>query len=417
VSGGLTVPGGDPGELESLADALEVLGAETENLGASTRQTAGSIRSGADWTGEASDSFGAFADNLSQGAGAAQGPLEQMAAAVRRYAGYLRAAQEEAQASTSLAQAAQDTGLDSLVHDSGFGPLVNEAQIAEQNAMDALQALQEAGDQAAAEVTSAAGDLDNLFGKQGPVQGWINTQPGLGEEFLFGRGILGNPGEPIPPEIGEPEGYPLLPDLGLPGGDPIEPDLGLPGGDPIEPDLGLPEGDPIEPEIGLGESDPFPPGLLRPLINYDSPSSTEEGAEGTPGFGPDGEPAPADDVSNLIRPPVDGDTRYRVFDPNDPDRPLTDIDSIEDGALVEDKSATGQHPDMNIPEWIEENVTTKLYKYDAARQYLPGYENAPIKLVFTEPGATPQFQTAVEEAVSDWQAANPGVQVSVEWTP
>jgi hypothetical protein len=127
-----------------------------------------------------------------------------------------------------------------------------------------------AGDQAATEVTSAAGDLDDLFGNQGPVQGWINSQPGLGEDFP--------PGDPVPPEIEGPEVYPLPPDLGLPEGDPIPPEIGGPEVYPLPPNLGPPEGDPI------------PPGLLGPLINYNSPTEDErepeegddEGDEGTP---------------------------------------------------------------------------------------------------------------------------------------
>lgn len=393
---GLAVPGGDPAKLQSLADELEVLGTETANLGASTRQATESIRSAAEWTGDASDSFSAFASNLGRGADAAQEPLLQMAAAVRRYAGYLSTAQQKAEAFGSLAQAAQETS---------DGSLISAAEMAAQDATDALQALQEAGEQAAAQVTSAAGDLENLFGNQGPVQGWINSQPTLGEGFPFGRWMLGEPGDPVPP------------DLGMPAGDPVEPDLGLPAGDPIEPDLGLPVGDPIEPDLGLLARDPIPPGLLGPQIYYDSPSATEGGPEGQLGFGPDGEPVPADAASNLIRPPLDGDTRYTVYNPNDPDHPLTEIDSIENGMLVEQKRTTGQDPDMDIPDWVEKNVTTRLYKYEAAREFLPGFENAPIKLVFTEPEATPEFQSAVEDAVNYWKTVNPGVQVSVEWTP
>jgi hypothetical protein len=67
----------------------------------------------------------------------------------------LRTAQQEAQASASLAQAAEETGDVSLA---------NEAQMAGQNAMDALQALQEAGDQPATEVTP--GEAESQLGRQ-----------------------------------------------------------------------------------------------------------------------------------------------------------------------------------------------------------------------------------------------------------
>jgi hypothetical protein len=65
--------------------------------------------------------------------------------------------------------------------------------------------------------------------------------------------------------------------------------------------------------------------------------------------GGDGGTDPVDGTSNRIRPPVDGDTNY---------------------------------------------VVGKLNSYTRARQYLTGYENAPLGLDFTQPGATPEFKAA-----------------------
>jgi uncharacterized protein YukE len=239
VASGLSVPG-DPEALEQLASRLESAAQGAGNLGGSTRQFTTATLSDAEWTGSAADSFSAFGANLGEGAGAAEGPLTQMASAVRTYAGSLRTAQQEAQTFNSIADAAQNDP---------SGSLISAAEQAGQNATNAISAMQQAGDQAAAKVTSAAGDLEGVFGK-GPVQGFIGSQTGLGEDIPMGDW---KPGDPMPPEI-----------LGNPGA----PDLGLPEGDPIPTDLG--------PEI-LGN----PGGMIGPLINFNTPG--QQGDEGDSG--------------------------------------------------------------------------------------------------------------------------------------
>ena len=125
----------------------------------------------------------------------------------------------------------------------------------------------------------------------------------------------------------------------------------------------------------------------------------------------------ADGTSNRIRPPVEGDTNYVVDNPDDLSDTVTDIDRVEGGTLWEEKTATGQNPNMDTPSWVQKNVVGKLNSYTRARQYLTGYENAPLGLDFTQPGATPEFKAAVEQAVEEWKAANPGVPVTVRWAP
>jgi hypothetical protein len=124
---------------------------------------------------------------------------------------------------------------------------------------------------------------------------------------------------------------------------------------------------------------------------------------------------PVDGTSNRVRPPVEGDTNYVVDNPDDLSDTVTDIDRVADGTLWEEKTATGQNPNMDTPSWVQKNVVGKLDSYTRARQYLPGYENAPLGLDFTQPGATPEFKAAVEQAVDQWKAANPGVPVTVRW--
>jgi uncharacterized protein YukE len=415
MSGGLAVPGGDPAQLQALADQLEVLGKETGNLGASTRQAAAAIPSGADWTGDAADSFSAFAGDLGQGAGAAEAPLQQMAAAVRQYAGYLSTAQEKTQAFNSIARAAQSDS---------SGSLLGEAEMAGQDAMGALQALQAAGDQAATAVTSAAGGLGDLFKPAGPVQTWIDKQGALGDGYTL-----------VPEEPEWPKGdIPIWEEPEFPKGDmPIWEEPEGPKGDiPIWEEPEWPKGDiPILPEPGELPGDiPIPPGLLGPLINYES--GTEDGSpddeppEDEPpfgiaqpgttgngvGFGPDEHPAPGDNVNNYVRPPVPGDTNYQVFDPNDKGITITDIDSVRPNELVENKSFTGFNTPSQNEAWVQNQIVPKLDKYYLARQYLPGYENAPIGINF-EQGTNQQLQNAAQQAVTSWEQAHPGVRVTI----
>jgi uncharacterized protein YukE len=266
VAGGLSMPAGDPAALEQMASRLETAAQGAATLGSGTRQFTTATLSDAEWTGSAADSFSAFGANLGQGAGATEGPLNQIASAVRTYAGSLRTAQQQVQAFSSIAEAAQNDA---------SGSLITAAEHASQNAMDAVSALQQAGDQAAAQVTSAAGELQGVFGN-GPVQRFVGDDPGLGDSIPLGEW---KPGDPLPPEI---LGNPGAPDLGLPEGDPIPENLGPEIlGNPGAPDLGLPEGDPIP--TGLGIEILGNPGApnLGPLINFDK--SEEEGYTPTPG--------------------------------------------------------------------------------------------------------------------------------------
>lgn len=259
---GFLVPGGDPAALEQLAERLESAAQGTADVGVSTREVTTAIRSSADWTGDAADAYSDFTLDLSQGAGAAEGPLLRIAAAVRAYAGSLRNAQQSTQAYNSFAEAVENGG-DKIA-------LFGEAEMAGQNAATAIDALQEAGNRAATEVSAAGDDLANLLVRQGPVQTWINSQPGLGNPIP--DAFQGLTGDSIPPEIPGLVGDPLPPELPGLVGDPIP--LEMPGlvGDPI----------PVELPGVLGN----PGGLLGPFINYDSPASD----------GPDDEDEPQEEA-------------------------------------------------------------------------------------------------------------------------
>jgi uncharacterized protein YukE len=248
---GLEMPSGDPGGLEQLASSLEAAAGGFGELGRSTSQVTTSVRSDADWTGDAADSYTAFAGNLSQGAAAVEVPLSRIALSVRDYAGFLRTAQQKVQAYATAAEVAQVSGND--------GGYVSVAQAAEQDAELAIANWQAAGERAATEVNAAAGQLKGLFSASGPVQGWLVRQPmpwdslaglsGLSE--VPGAGVLKTPGVELDPEILKTPGAQVGPEILL-----------TPPGE-LGPEI-------LEDPIFQSGSEILktPPGELGPLFNY-----------------------------------------------------------------------------------------------------------------------------------------------------
>ena len=257
----MSVPG-DPDALEQLGTRLRYAAQGVGSLGGNTRQfTAGTVAA-AGWTGSAADSFSAFGTSLGEGAGAAAAPLTRIASAVETYAGSLRTAQQRVSEFNSIADMA---GTDPSA------AVMRAVEQSAQDANDATSALQQAGQQAAAEVTSASGQLQDLFAA-GPVRSFIAALPAAGDLPLGGW----VPGDPVPDGPGtEILGNPGASDLG--SGTEILPPA---------PDLGLTEGDPLPPELGLPEGDPLPSGLWTqiltnpgsgqqgPLVNYNTPGDS-----------------------------------------------------------------------------------------------------------------------------------------------
>ena len=109
---------------------------------------------------------------------------------------------------------------------------------------------------------------------------------------------------------------------------------------------------------------------------------------------------------------LEGEKEYAVRDPADPGRTITDIDDIKDGVLWEEKSATWAGDNQK---WANKQVRDKLTAYLEARQHLAGYENAPIGIRMTEPNVDPALRSAIETTVDQFRAANPGVDVRLEF--
>jgi len=106
---GLTVPGGDPAALRQLATQLRTAAQRSGSLGSNTSDLTGAITSDAQWTGSASNSFSSFSANLSQGASAAEAPLNRIADAVENYANALDVAQQKTQTANAIFQPPRTT--------------------------------------------------------------------------------------------------------------------------------------------------------------------------------------------------------------------------------------------------------------------------------------------------------------------
>ncbi|HEY2579831.1 MAG TPA: hypothetical protein VGI74_26260, partial [Streptosporangiaceae bacterium] len=102
----LPVPPGDPGALESYASALASAAGQIDSLASSTVRVTAGIKSNANWTGSAAEGYSAYTGKLAQSVGGTVSHLNQMASAVRDYAGFLRTAQEKVAAYNKAVEAA-----------------------------------------------------------------------------------------------------------------------------------------------------------------------------------------------------------------------------------------------------------------------------------------------------------------------
>jgi uncharacterized protein YukE len=247
----LMMPGGEPAALEELASSLEAAATGFGGLARSTHQVTVSVRQGAEWTGDAADAYTAFTGNLGQGVAAVETPLSRIASSVRDYAGLLRTAQQKVAAYASAAETAQVSGNGSAY--------VTVAQGAAQDAEAAVSAWQAVGDRVAAEVTSAAGQLGDVFGAQGPVQNWLGSQPVPLDTLAGSPGL----GDPVMPEILKTPGMEFGPEILKTPGAELGPEIliNLPG--EIGPEILI-----TRPGDLGSETLKTPPGLLGPLINY-----------------------------------------------------------------------------------------------------------------------------------------------------
>lgn len=110
---------------------------------------------------------------------------------------------------------------------------------------------------------------------------------------------------------------------------------------------------------------------------------------------------------------LEGRRDHVVDDPAVPGRTITDIDRIEDGVLWEEKSATNAG---DIGRWVAKHIDKKFSSYLEARQYMVGYEQAPIGFHFTSSGADSVFRSEVESAVERLRLAYPSEQILLEWS-
>ena len=183
MNGTIVMPGGDPAVLEQMAAQLETAARGAASLAGSTGQVTADVRSAAQWTGDAADGYTGFAGNLTQGVTGTGTPLARIAAAVRDYAGSLRAAQQKVTAYATAARSAQAAG--------STPATLASAELAGQDAAVAVAAQQAAGDRAAATVRAASTQLEDPFGPDGAVRAWIERVHAPWDS-LAGDAVLGH---------------------------------------------------------------------------------------------------------------------------------------------------------------------------------------------------------------------------------
>lgn len=115
-------------------------------------------------------------------------------------------------------------------------------------------------------------------------------------------------------------------------------------------------------------------------------------------------------VHNIDPGCIEGKRGHVVFDPVTGNA-ITDIDHVQNGVLWEEKSTLYSEDE----EWFETNVDGKLDKYLRARQYLPGYEDAPIGFRYTNRNIDPRFKAALEARIAQLRQAHPDVDIRVEF--
>ncbi len=124
---------------------------------------------------------------------------------------------------------------------------------------------------------------------------------------------------------------------------------------------------------------------------------------------------PSDDIAEAVARSgkLEGATNVEVFDPNTGNI-ITDIDEIRDGVLWEIKTATFPY---KAEKWIEKHITNKFSKYMNARQYLPGYENAPIGFKFNGKPNDAEFISLLRAEIDRLRSMYPSVEIRLEGLP
>lgn len=147
----LPTPAGNPDELESYASSLASAAGRMDVLASSTVRVTADIKSNANWTGTASEGYSGFTGGLAQSAGDTVSHLHQIESSVRTYAAYLRTAREKVAAYNKAYEAATCLA-PGKKRQQALAALANVRQ----EAIDAMEAADAAGDSAALEVKGSA---------------------------------------------------------------------------------------------------------------------------------------------------------------------------------------------------------------------------------------------------------------------
>lgn len=159
AGGAVSMPSGDPPQLEALASQLNAIAGELLNLGYDVGLATTSVVTRADWNGSAADAYTAFCGGVTSCVKGLSEPLHEVAATISTYATTLAAQQRtvrEAQATASSANGSQDD--------------------AAQRAADAATStVSQAAEQAAQKTREAESALAEIMKATGPVRTWLDA--------------------------------------------------------------------------------------------------------------------------------------------------------------------------------------------------------------------------------------------------
>lgn len=162
--GQFTVPAGDPGALYRLADELDGHIRTVAYLSADGRALTSRARTNANWSGGAADAYSTFTQGLAGGMESIPAPLASVSSAIRRYAGILQAAQEQAQSASAAAQQA------SANDDSLAASITQDAQA---EAAAANSAVETSAEETRSALGQAVEALSRTWEKAEPVRAFI----------------------------------------------------------------------------------------------------------------------------------------------------------------------------------------------------------------------------------------------------
>ena len=164
TGGAVSMPSGDPAQLEALSSQLNAIAEDLLNLGYDVGQATNSVVTRADWNGSAADAYTAFCGGVTSCVKGLSEPLHEVASAISTYAATLAAQQRSV-------RAAQVTATSAI---GGFANSSHE-DTAQRAADTAAITVSRAAEQAAQKTREAESALAEIMKATESVRTWLDA--------------------------------------------------------------------------------------------------------------------------------------------------------------------------------------------------------------------------------------------------